>query len=241
MDIEKILKSVPETRKKTPFVYAIVLFMLGLLFTAYEVYYEFVVLGNSLDMELLIYILIFIGLFLFMSIILVLLFLPMIRRAKAGLVRAEGMWDRISKLNFDKQRKIEGELQNLSKTWHSKTYITAQVPTEAVFGEHCLYAKVASTKTFGINQHIILPYENLSKIIVNETKGKNKEVALNAINALSVVGGVLSTISGNFGIFVFMEKRPTIVIIDDFGDTYQIDCKDHQQFIDNLLTKINKG
>ena len=50
----------------------------------------------------------------------------------------------------------------------------------------------------------------------------------------------MATAAGSSGVFVFTENRPTVVVVDDAGNAYQIDCPDADWFLDKLLEQVGK-
>ena len=240
MDLRKLLRSVPVTRRNTPFLYAALSITTSALLGLALAIYEVVVEGYPLDVFYLLYPLLFGGIGLVFGLIILLCFLPMQRQVKLALKKADYMQFCISKLSRSQQDLIESEISNLDKTWRSKTYLTSQVVTPPKFGKYCLYGKIATQKTFGINQHVILPYQNIIEVIASEPERSTSKAARITNNALSIASVVLSAVSDiGGGAVTFIEKRPTVAIIDDVGYAYQIDCTDTDSFLEKLAEQTN--
>jgi len=192
-----------------------------------------------MDLELLLMAIFLSALGLILAFIIRLLLFPSSKQMKAALEKADYMIECVSRLSPAQREAIENEIENvLGKVWRSKTYLTTQVPVYPEFGEHCLYGKVAARKTFALNQHIILPYQNIVEIVVNERESGASKVIRTTINTLSAASAILAVVSGSGGAFTFVEKRPTVIVIDNAGNTFQIDCKDSDAFLEKLSEKF---
>ena len=232
MDLQKLLRSVPITRRNTPFLFAGLLLLLGPAVTIYDIIFE----SHPIDLDLLLFALLMSGVGLVMGLIILLFFLPMQRQVKFALKKADYMYLCISKLDPDQQSVIESEASKFDTTWRSKTYLTSQIVTPPKFGKYCLYGKVVTRKTFGVNQHVILPYQNILEVVTEDPESGASKTFRYMNNALSAAGTVFSMVTSSGGVFTFVEKRPTIVVVDDAGNTYQIDCTDVDDFLEKLIS-----
>ena len=236
MNLEKLLKSVPVTRRRTPACFCV--FWL-LFFPAIFLWVGIIDGLTVADPELQLDMLIALALAVVAAPLTFLVFWPALKQAKLALKKADYMLTCIEKLGPSQQEAIQAEVQNaLSATWRSKTYLTTRFQIEPVFGRYCLYGKVVTRKTFGTNQHVILPYQNIAQVVINNQSGRAKEAVNTAFNTLSVVSGAVSAVTGSGGVFMFFEKRPTIVVVDDAGNTYQIDCANADNFLERLTEQI---
>ena len=236
MDLEKLLRSVPITRRNTQYLfYLLALFLAPALIIYCEVSYT----ASPVDMELLLLSL-FAGVFGFALVFIICLFLfPTRKQIKGALEKADYMFACISKLSLGQQETIKSEVQSvLGKVWRSKTYLTSGAPTYPKFGKYCLYGKVVAGKTFSLNQHVILPYQNITEVITGKPESGANKVVRTTFNALSIASGVLSTVTGSGSVFAFIEKRPTVVVVDDAGNTFQIGCANSDAFLEKLSKQL---
>ena len=237
MDLEKLLKSVPIARRRTPFYFSV--FWL-ILFPAIALQ---VAISDGLtvnDADLWFDMLIFFAIGVVAAPITFLVFRTTRRLANLALEKAEYMLECISRLSFDQQETIKSEVKNvLDSTWRSKTYLTSAMVTYPRFGANCLYGKVVMRKTFSINQHVILPYQNIAEVVVNRPAGGKGKAARTVFKSLSAAGSAISAATGQDGAFAFIHRRPTIVVIDDAGNEYPIDCANTDAFLAYLRERIN--
>ena len=233
MDLERLLRSVPKARRSARFRLTIPMLLVGPAFAVFEVF----VLGYPVDDELLIIALIASAAAFFLMLIVSFFLIPSRGKAEEAYEKADYMYACISKLDYLKQSEVTQEAQDMGAVWRSKTYLLTRIPAPAVLGKHCLYGKVVTRKTFGINQHVILPYQNIAEVI-HRPKNYRGETARTVFNALSVVGGVASAVTGNGGTFAFLERRPTIVVVDDAGNAYQIDCTNGNALLEMLKERL---
>ena len=238
MDIEKLLKSVPNARRRTPFYFSA--FWL-VLFPAIALW---VGIDDGLavnDTELLFDMLIFFALGIVAIPITFLVFRTTRRQARHALEKADYMLACISKLSYGQQEVIVSEVENkMNSTWRSKTYLLSGIATNPRFGESCLYGKVVMNKTFSVNQHVILPYQNIAEVVTNRPKSGKGEAARTVFNNISAAGSAISAVTGQGGVFSFIIKRPTIVVVDDAGNEYRIDCTDSDALVNELTKRINR-
>ena len=235
MDLEKLLRSIPIARRSARFGFLIPLLMVGLAFA----FYDAVILGYPVDGELIIVTLALSAFCLILAVIVIRLLFPTRNQASEALEKADYMYTCISKLDYNQQLEIEIEIKDLGTVWHSKTYLLSSIAAPPSFGKHCVYAKVVGKKTFPLNQHVILPYQNIAEVIKGRPASGKSEAVRIAGGALSVAGGVLSAVTGSGGVFTFTTRRPTIVVVDDADNTYQIDCTDANGFINRVSTAVH--
>ena len=236
MDLKKLLGSVPIARKNTPYI----AYFLSLLFGPALVFYEIAIEASPVDTELLLLSLFASAFGFVLAFVICRFFFPSRKQIVLALKKADYMFTCISNLSRSQQETIENETQNvLGKIWRSKTYLASATPTYPEFGKHCLYGKVVSNKTFGLNQHVILPYQNIVEVITGKPESKASEAIRSALNALSVAGGAFAAVTGG-GVFSFTEKRPAIVVVDDAGNAYQIDCANSDAFLDKLSEELSE-
>ena len=232
MDLEKLLRSVPITRNNTLLHFTIALLAMGPVYAGIEV----LLTEHSFDIDSIAIAVVVSGFGFFVVVLLRKFVLPP-KRAALALKKADYMYECVSKLSRTQQDEIKSDVQNkLGQVWKSKTYLLARVPIPAVLGKHCLYGKVAVRETFGANQHVILPYQNIKEIILN--KPDSCETVDSTVNEDSAASGVLPVVANIGGAFVFSEKRPTVVVIDDAANAYQIDCADADAFVEKLRAHV---
>ena len=238
MHIEEVLKSIPLKRRASLNITAILCFLAGPVYMVVDT----ILYGYAFDAEFILFSLMLTGLGILVALpILYVLIFPSLKNMTSALEKAEYMYSCVSKLDAAHQIEIQKEITcELSKTWRSKSYITSGMAVPPHFGKHCIYGKVVAKKTLPLNQHVILPYKNISEVITAKpatSKSDTANTARTVFNTLSVVGSVASIATGGGGSFVhFAEnaKRPTIAVIDDAGNIYQIDCPDPDSFLEEL-------
>ena len=237
MYLEKLLRSIPIARRNIVFFLAVITMLFwnlgGLAYSIHDV----VVYGYHPVLHVLMSLLMFNGAGLAFVLAIFLCLLPMLWRVKRALKKADYMLLCISNLSPDQQEIVESEARyNTTGTWRSEALLDARTATPPVFGEYCLYGKVATEKIFGVNQHVILPYQNIREVIAGpESRASKAERILNNALVVATVVSVFANICG--GTYEVLKKRPTAIIFDDEGNAYEIDCEDVDWFLDNFFEK----
>ena len=93
---------------------------------------------------------------------------------------------------------------------------------------------------FGVNQHVILPYQNISEVIIEAESGASKTARIinNTLAVATVAFALFAFVNIGGGTYTFIEKRPTVIVIDDAGNAYQIDCAETDWFLEKLAEKM---
>ena len=237
MNLQEFLRSVPVARKNTLAIYTV----LFALFCIAIVVFEEMISEYDFDIVFTLIIVLVLGAFWIFFVFLLRRFALPTKQVELALKKADYMYSCVSKLTPTQQDVVKSEIQHkLDRMWRSKSYMFTRMVTPPRFGEHCMYGKVVTRKTLGINQHVILPYQNISEVIMNEPRtGANKTVFA-AKNAKSDASMVTSAVTEGGVDFGFTDKRPTIVVVDDAGNAYQIDCPDPDWFVDKLQEQVEK-
>ena len=224
MDFRKLLRSVPLTRRATFRQYTALLllwWLVAVIGSEFMSEYPFDAAEFALVAAV-------VGAFILGVVFLLRKFAFPAAHAELALEKADYMYSCISRLSPQQQEETAEEMRGkLGKIWHSKSYLFARIAAPPVFGRHCLFGKVAVRKTFGMNQHVILPYQNISEAIAVGSGG-NRTV-WTAKNARPPSGPLRATEP-----FRFSPCRPTVVVADDAGNAYHIDCPDSNWFAEKL-------
>lgn len=239
MDLEKLLRSVPLARRN--FLYIATAFML-LMGPAISLYYAFVY-GDAI---ILLNFLFSIGIGVIVATP-IWLFIMRPKDVRLALEKADYMHSCLQKLDRMQKDTIETEIRTLlGRIWRSKTTWLSTMQAEAVLGEHCLYGKVLNRRQFGVNQHVILPYQNISDVLIISGESVSTKPGATAGN-MKQLGGALAgaafaaaTSRGDGGLAAHFENRPTVIVVDDAANEYRIDVKDVEVFLSELKEKLAK-